>query len=191
MDLDIHLSGIVAGDPDAFAGWVAGAEARLRDSLRPLAARVDTESVLQEALLRVWQVAPRFVPDGKPDGLLRLAVRVARNLAIDEIRRTHAPTVGLEALDNLADPVSPTGNDPLLRQLIAICKGKLAGQPALALAARLASGGADPDEHLAAQLGMRVNTFLQNIARARRALVECLRRSGVELETSYSEGGGR
>jgi RNA polymerase sigma-70 factor (ECF subfamily) len=53
LDLDRHLPAIAAGDPDAFAPWVAGAEPALRDSLRPFAARVDTEAVLQEALLRV------------------------------------------------------------------------------------------------------------------------------------------
>ena len=67
-DLDRHLPGILAGDSSAFATWMAGAEPRLRASLRSFAVQVDTEAVLQETLLRVWQVAPRFVPDGRPDG---------------------------------------------------------------------------------------------------------------------------
>ena len=52
------------------------------------AAVVDVEAVLQESLLRVWQVAPRFDADGGPNGLLRLAIRIARNLAVSELRRT-------------------------------------------------------------------------------------------------------
>lgn len=86
-DLDTHLSAIVAGDADAFGRWVAGAEPRVRGSLASFAAVVDTEAVVQETLLRIWQVAPRFRPDGRPDGLVRLAVRIARNLAVSEVRR--------------------------------------------------------------------------------------------------------
>ena len=54
-DLDIHLTAIAAGDATAFAAWLAGAELPLRRRLRPFASSVDTEAVLQEALLRVWQ----------------------------------------------------------------------------------------------------------------------------------------
>ena len=87
MDLDTHLSAIALGDAGAFGRWLAGAEPRLRDSLRPFAARVDTEALLQETLLRAWQVAPRHAPDGRPNSLLRLSMRIARNLCIDNARR--------------------------------------------------------------------------------------------------------
>jgi len=53
-DLDRHLPAIVAGDAQAFAAWLAGAEPRIRASLRGFAAQVDVEAVLQETLLRVW-----------------------------------------------------------------------------------------------------------------------------------------
>ena len=42
--------------------------------------------------------------------------------------------------------------------------------PGLALLARLEDEGAGPDSSVASRLGMRVNTFLQNITRARRQL---------------------
>ena len=86
-DLDVHLSAIQTGDAAAFGRWVAGAEVRLRLSLRRFATGCDTEAVLQETLLRVWQVAPRVEPDGSPNALLRFAIRVGRNTAISEIRR--------------------------------------------------------------------------------------------------------
>jgi RNA polymerase sigma-70 factor (ECF subfamily) len=174
-DADDQLAGIVAGDADAFARWLAGAEWRLRASLRSFAERVDTEAVLQETLLRVWQVAPRFRPDGRPDGLLRLAIRIARNLAVSELRRDRLEPAELEA----APPPDRPG-DPLLRRAIEECRARLPRQPGLALGARLESGGTEPDELLATRLGMRRNTFLQNIARARRLLAECLRRRGVD-----------
>src|SRR5439155_19081137 len=107
-----------------------GAERRIRDSLRPLAARVDAEAVLQESLLRVWQVAPRFVPDGRPDGLLRLAVRMARNLAFDELRRQRCDPASTAALEAALTAVeSPPPPDPILRRLIAVCRERLAGPP--------------------------------------------------------------
>jgi RNA polymerase sigma factor (sigma-70 family) len=182
--LDDLLPAIGAGDATAFARWLAGTEGRLRDSLRSFAARVDTEAVLQEALIRVWQVAPRFVPDGRPDGLVRLAIRIARNVAVSELRRNRLDPVEIEALERAADDrdeLPPGPADPMLRRTIEDCRRHLPARPAAALAARLQSGGSVPDERLAERLGMRTNTFLQNITRARRLLAECLRRRGVDL----------
>lgn len=184
LDLDVHLAAIVDGDADAFGGWLAGAEPIVRDSLRPLAAVVDAEAVLQEALLRVWQVAPRLVPDGRPNALLRLAIRIARNLAVSELRRTRAAATDPGDLEQvLAAAAAPVAApDPLLREAIAACRDKLPGKPREALDARLADAGARDDDELAASLGMRLNTFLQNITRARRLLADCLRRRGVAID---------
>jgi RNA polymerase sigma-70 factor (ECF subfamily) len=185
-DLDEHLLPIQAGDADAFGHWLAGAEGVLRLGLRSFAARVDTEAVLQEALLRVWQVAPRFVPDGRPNGLLRLALRVTRNMAISAVRRQHGTAfdddAASEALDKEALEQEVRAPDPLLRQVLAACREELPAKPSQALSARLASAGSEPDELLAARLSMRTNTFLQNVSRARKLLAECLRRKGVDLE---------
>ena len=68
LDLDSHLSAIIAGDTAALGRWMASSEQTVRHSLRGFAARVDTESVVQETFLRIWQVAPRFHHDGKPNG---------------------------------------------------------------------------------------------------------------------------
>jgi DNA-directed RNA polymerase specialized sigma24 family protein len=186
-DLDRHLPAIAAGDPDAFERWVSGAEARVRDSLASFAASVDTEGVVQEALLRVWQVAGRFRPDGRPNGLLRLGVRIARNLAVSDLRARGRDVAGDEAevtriLDALAAADVSEAPDPLLRRLIAACLEALPSRPRAALEARLRRGGVEPDEVLAGRLRMRVNTFLQNVCRARKALAGCLKRGGVDLE---------
>ena len=87
IDLDAHLPSIASGDAPAFGRWLAGAEEPVRRSLRSFAAVVDAEAVLLETLLRVWQVAPRVERDGQPNALLRVALRIARNAAIDEVRR--------------------------------------------------------------------------------------------------------
>jgi DNA-directed RNA polymerase specialized sigma24 family protein len=184
IDLDAHLPGIAAGDPDAFARWVAGAEPVLRAALRSLAAHVDVEAVLQEALLRVWQVAPRCHSDGRPNALVRLGARIARNLGLDELRRARSIAVDVEALESALlqqrDP-EPHAPDPLLRAAIEECRRGLPAQPAAALRARLESAGAEPDERLAAQLKMKLNTFLQNVGRARKLLAACLERRGVRV----------
>jgi RNA polymerase sigma-70 factor (ECF subfamily) len=189
IDLDLHLSAIVAGDADAFARWVAGAEPALRRALRPLAAQVDAEAIVQESLIRVWQTAPRFVPDGRPNALLRLGVRIALNLALSERRRMRscaAPEDMIERLFEDAGEVAPAPQpDPLLRRRIEECKDQLPERPALALRERLGSAGGEPDERIAARLGMRPNTFLQNFTRARRLLAACLEQSGLPIEEIF------
>lgn len=178
-ELDVHLAAIIAGDLDAFARWLAGAEPRVRESLRSFAAVVDVEAVLQEALVRVWQVAPRFQPDGRPDGLVRLGVRIARNLAVSELRRQRRGEVFDEAT---AEPTAPVAPDPLLRAAILDCRDKLPPKPRQVLDARLAASGGRDDEDLAEAMGMRLNTFLQNFTRARQLLADCLGKRGIAIE---------
>jgi RNA polymerase sigma-70 factor (ECF subfamily) len=183
-DLDRYLPDIVAGDSAAFGRWVAGAEPRLRASLTSVAGELDAEAVLQECLLRVWQVAPRFVPDGRADGLVRLAIRIARNLAISELRRRRiVPSLAADLVPEASD--AGTTPDPLLRRVIALCREKLPGKPAAALAARL-EGAWRHDVELAATLGMKLNTFLQNVGRARKLLAQCLADNGVDVEVELA-----
>jgi DNA-directed RNA polymerase specialized sigma24 family protein len=179
-DLDVHLPAIAAGDPDAFARWVAGAEPRIRASLWTFAARVDTEAVVQETLLRMWQVAPRVRKDG-PDCLVRLAVRSARNLAISELRRARVRPAEVEELERRSGGVNPVEPDPMLRQLIQGCLDKLPRKPGAAIRARLTASGSRPDPVLCAEVGMTLNTFLQNVRRARLSVAECLKRGGARL----------
>jgi DNA-directed RNA polymerase specialized sigma24 family protein len=190
-DLDVHLPAIAAGDAEAFAAWLAGGERRVRLSLRSFATHVDTEALLQETLLRVWQVAPRVKPDGRPDALLRLAVRTGRNLAVSELRRARLQPVEIDELERAAatlegGPPPDRAGDPFLRQAIVDCHGRLPARPARALDARLESAGSERDVVLADRVGMRPNTFLQNITRARRLIAECLRRRGIDLATELA-----
>jgi len=165
--------------------WMRHAEPALRRSLRRFAAAVDTEAVLQEALLRTWQVAPRVIPDGRPDSLLRMAHTIARNLAVDETRRRRPeavdPSLIAEGIDG-TERHEPKPPDPMLRRVIALCRAKLPPRPGQALAARLSAAGGQPDATLAEALSMSHNAFLQNITRARTLLARCLRKNGVELE---------
>jgi RNA polymerase sigma-70 factor (ECF subfamily) len=184
-----ELRAIAAGDAEAFGRWVAGVESSLRLSLRPFAALVDTEAVLQEALLRVWQVAPRFKPDGKKNALVRFAMTTTRNVALSELRRVLPTATELDTLERELErhqTIAPITPDPHLRAAIAACRQKLPGKPSEAMAARLNSGGGEDDAALAARLGMSLNTFLQNFTRARKFLAECLKKAGVDLDMELS-----
>jgi DNA-directed RNA polymerase specialized sigma24 family protein len=185
-DLDDELAAISAGDPTAFARWMAGAEPTMRLSLRSFAAVVDVEAVLQEALLRTWQIAPRVELDGKPNALLRVGIRIARNLAISERRRARGVPSDEDAIDRAlaGDPdgkTLPVVPDPHLRRAIAKCADALPAQPARALHARIENAGRQDDDTLAERIGMRKNTFLQNFTRARKLVAECLKRHGIDL----------
>jgi len=194
QDRDALLPAIAAGDVQAFAVWLQHAEPRVRLSVARFARAVDTEAIVQETLLRVWQIAPRVTLDPRGDTLVRLGVQIAHNLSIDHIRRERrlARVEQRELLElapaEMDDSPPP---DPLLREVITGCIAKLPSKPSAALRARLASVGADPDETLAARLGMQLNTFLKNIGRARQLLIECLHARGVASTFAVSARGAR
>jgi RNA polymerase sigma-70 factor (ECF subfamily) len=146
---------------------------------------LDTEAVLQETLLRIWQVAPRVELDPRGDALLRLGVRIAHNLAVDHVRRDRrlARAEQLELLQAEANEPAVDGGepDPFLRDAVRRCIEQLPKQPAAALELRIQSQGAAADETLAERLGMQLNTFLKNFGRARQFLLECLKGRGIEL----------
>lgn len=181
IDLDVHHAPIRLGDTAAFARWLAGAEPALRLSLRRFAADVDVEVVLQEALVRAWQFADRVLPDGRPNALLRYTLRVARNLAIDSLRRSgRRPEVDLDEAPELAAPVVAPP-DPRLRTAIEDCVDALPPQPQAALRARLTCDGGRADRDLAEALEMSLNTFLKNVGRARVMVKDCLDGKGVSI----------
>lgn len=188
MEHERHqLALISAGDAAAFGQWASSVEVSLRHTLRPFAERCDTEAVLQEALLRIWQVAPRFEHDGRPNALLRFAVTTARNVAFSELRKTTAEATEVETIQRAIEAqhaVEPVTPDPHLRSALARCREKLPAQPARALAARI--DRADDDHSLAASVAMTLNTFLQNVTRARKLLAECLKKAGIDLDAELT-----
>jgi RNA polymerase sigma-70 factor (ECF subfamily) len=119
--------------------------------------------------------------------LVRLGVQIARNLAVDHVRRARRLEREYEA-EAEAGVVEPGVPDPLLRDVIQGCVERLPKQPATALACRLQNCGALPDETLAEQVGMQLNTFLKNFGRARQLLLECLARANVRLGERVEPG---
>jgi RNA polymerase sigma factor (sigma-70 family) len=182
-DRDYFVQQIAAGDSRAFAQWIGHCEGQLRASLVRYARVVDTEAVVQEALLRLWQTAPAFVFDEKPNGFLRLAIRIARNLAIDSLRKRSETQLAPDA-EEPAELWEPP--DPLLRRMIRRCYDALPHTNQRIFAARIESHGAESDEVLAGKQGMRLNTFLQKFTRARKLIAECLERHGVRIPQELS-----
>src|SRR6266516_4277521 len=110
-----------SGDLEAFAEWVRMVEIPLRRSLRRFARAVDVEVVVQETLLRMWLLAndPQWVLEGD-NASLKVAFRVARNVALEEIRRFRQDRfVNMNTLDSLPEGwVEPEVPEPALGQAI-------------------------------------------------------------------------
>lgn len=168
-----------SGDLEGFADWVRLVEIPLWKGLRRFARVADSEAVVQEALLRMWRLAPSLTLDGE-NASLRFALVLARNIAKDEARRA-GRMVPLEDAEPPVpiDPDPPS--DPGLRAAIRRCLEKLSGRPREALQSRLRQGARLPDRDLAELLGMTLNTFLQNITRARKLMARCLAEQGVSI----------
>jgi DNA-directed RNA polymerase specialized sigma24 family protein len=177
-----------SGDANAFAEWMGMVELPLRRSLGGFAHAVDVEVVVQETFLRMWLVvrdqARRL--EGE-NASLRFALRVARNVAHEELRQTHLyHLIDEEELNTLPEfRLDPEFPDPALRKAIAECMDRLPAQPKAALSVRIRDGHL-PDRSLAEGLRMRPNTFLQNIVRARKLMAACLEKRGVRLERILS-----
>lgn len=165
-----------SGDPEGFADWVRRVELPLRSSLRSFARSVDVEAIVQEGLMRMWILAPTLALSGE-NASLRYAARLMRNLALQEVRR--GSNAGPPVEYQLPDLEPPP--DPLLRRAILECLSRLRDRPRQALLARLAGLQAEADSLLADRLGLKLNTFLQHIVRARKALMACLEGKGVQV----------
>jgi len=170
-----------AGDADAFAEWMKMVEHPLWRSLARFARHIDLEVVVQETFLRMWIVACDLGRHLEGEyASLKFALRVARNVGLEELRRTRCgSTVSFD--EQPEPPVCFDFPDPLLKKTIYRCFDLLPQKPKSAMAARLQDGHL-PDRELAGTLRMTLNTFLQNIVRARKFMAECLEKRGVRLE---------
>ena len=184
-ETDALFARVRAGDREAFAEWAGRIEHPVRASLRPFARGADLEVVLQETLLRMWLLATRSGRELVGENAsLRMALAVARNVAREELRRARrgspVPLEGLENAPELAVDPAPEP-DPGLARAIRECFERLPVRLRSALLKRIAEGAFRSDRELAAELDLKLNTFLQHVVRARRSLAECLGRKGVEL----------
>jgi DNA-directed RNA polymerase specialized sigma24 family protein len=173
-----------SGDADAFAEWMGMVEYPMRRSLAAFARAVDVEVVVQESFLRMWLIAcdPARCLEGE-NASLKFALGLARNVALEELRRTriyqYIDDKSSDALPEIC--IAPEFPDPALRRAIHECLDRLPAKPKTALRARIQDGDL-PDRDLAQDAGMKLNTFLQNIVRARKFMARCLENKGVKLD---------
>jgi RNA polymerase sigma-70 factor (ECF subfamily) len=109
---DEALMAIVAeGDQTAFATLARSESPRLLRFTRSLVVPAEAEEVVQETMLRLWQQAETWQPNGRVSTWLH---QVAYRLCIDRIRRRR-PSVGIEEVqDDLEDP-DPAPDQRLIR----------------------------------------------------------------------------
>lgn len=95
----------------AFANWDRQAAQDLSDRLTPrtlavatrvLGDRAEAEDVTQEAMLRLWRIAPDWQPGSAQ--VSTWLYRVTMNLCIDRRRRARGGSVALDAVAEPADP---------------------------------------------------------------------------------------
>jgi RNA polymerase sigma factor (sigma-70 family) len=181
-EVDSAFAEACRGNPAAFACWIGLVEVPLRLSMRRFLQAVDIEAVLQETLLRMWIYAQERGHELEGESAsLKYAIGMARNLARAEARRTRREaSIPTEDLPEI--PIPPEAHsDPELRRAILECLAKVAARPLRALRARIDFGGYRSDREIASGIGMTLNTFLQNIVRARKQIASCLERRGVSL----------
>ena len=179
---DLAFLAIRGGNSYMFAKWLSMVEAPLRRSLHRYARDLDTEVILQETLTRMWMIGARGKDLQGENASLLLAFGVLRNVRREEERRLKlaGQRDGGRPEDHPdVAACNPAPADAGLRRAIVRCFEKLPGRPRKAMEARLQ--GSTPDRDLAEELGMKLNTFLQNIVRARKVLARCLEESGVRL----------
>ena len=142
-------------------------------SLRILGNRGDAEEATQEAFVKVWQSAGRFLPGrGSAPGWI---VAIARNAAIDRVRARKAPTRDIADMVDLADPgptpeASAAASDD--RRRIEGCLGQLPADRARAVRAAYVEGHSY--DELARAFDVPLNTMRTWLRRALIALRKCL-----------------
>lgn len=148
-------------------------------ALRMLADRAEAEDVTQEAMLRLWRVAP-----GWRQGEARVSTwlhRVVANLATDRLRRRR----GAVGIDEVAEPADPAPSavqrmqgEARLRAL-SDALAALPERQAQAVALRHLEGLANPE--IARIMGIGVEAVESLTARGKRALAALLRGRRAEL----------
>ena len=181
-EIDLLFARVRMGDQRAFAEWMGRVERPIRMSLARFAQAVDVEAIVQETLLRMWVLATRHLRELEGENAsLRFAIGLARNLARSEARRMgrmrFLPPEDLPEMPAEPAPVS----DPGLADAIRDCAGRLTAKLREVLHARVSLGALLHDREIAARLKMKLNTFLQNVVRARQQMRACLERKGAPL----------
>jgi len=172
-----------AGDPQAAQLLLDRLAPRLfRLALRLLGDRAEAEDVVQEAMLRLWRIAPDWQPGAAQPGTW--VYRVAMNLATDRLRRRRSV-----ALDTVAEPAddAPTPLQAMLQadreHALEAALAQLPDRQRQAVVLRHLEGLSNPE--IAALMEIGVEAVESLTARGKRRLADLLapRRDDLGYDT--------
>jgi RNA polymerase sigma-70 factor (ECF subfamily) len=175
-DLAALLRGVAAGDKTALARLYERSSAKLYGiCLRLLGSEAEAEEILQETYLTVWRKAAAFDPS-RASAITWLSV-LARNKALDRLRRRRLTSEPIEAAAELADD-SPTA-DRLAeaaedRVRLASCLGELEERHRILIRAAFVDGATYPE--LAEREQVPLGTMKSWMRRSLLRLRGCLER---------------
>lgn len=149
---------------------------RIRPQMLHMAQRMlgddeEAEDVVQDALLKLWQLRDESVRN--VDGLAKVMVR---NMCLDLIRKRKM-TVGVEELDVVDVPV-PTERDELLDRMLTLVD-KLPTMQQTILRMRHMDGM--EMSAIASMLGTTEEAVRQSLSRARRKVFQQMKKGGFDL----------
>ncbi|RLJ60549.1 RNA polymerase ECF family sigma subunit [Litoreibacter meonggei] len=149
---------------------------------RMLGDLAEAEDVVQEAMLRLWRVAPDWRPgEAKPATWL---YRVVNNLCIDRLRKRQRVSVGLEDMAEPADPAPSAETRLIQTDRMAALDAALAELPdrqRQAVILRHIEGQSNPD--IARIMDISVEAVESLTARGKRMLAKLLASQKEELSS--------
>ena len=169
------LGRVAAHDREAFAAVYKATSAKLWGVvIRILPRRDVAEDVLQDVYVRIWQRAGSFDP-GKASPITWM-VSIARNRAIDEVRRRRPVSIedapeALEVAESGPDPLESAQQSDALRRLKACLEGL---EPERRQMVLLAYYTGLSREELAQRFATPVNTIKTWLHRSLAQLRKCL-----------------
>ena len=176
----------------AFAGGDRGAAMTLTQRLTPrvmgqayrmLGNRAEAEDVTQDAMMRLWKIAPDW--DASRAQVTTWLYRVVANLCTDRLRKS-GRGIALDAVEEPADEAQSAAENMQDTARAAALHSALADLPerqAQAVALRHLEELGNPE--IATIMGTNVRTVESLIARGKRALIEKL--SGRKEELGYED----
>lgn len=175
-DIDKLIARVALRDRAAFAALYDHTSAKLFGiCLRVLSDRGESEEAVQEIYVKIWHNADRYRANGFSP--MTWLITIARNTAIDRLRKRREGQAGLDAAEVLADPAPGPEAQAVAsdeRARLHQCLGTL--DPDRAQAVRRAYLEGDTYAQLSAQYGVPLNTMRTWLRRSLLKLKECLSR---------------
>jgi RNA polymerase sigma-70 factor (ECF subfamily) len=173
-DIENWLARCAMGDRPAFAALYEATSAKLFGiCMRVLKDRTEAEDVLQDIYIKIWRNAGQYRVNGLSP--MTWLITIARNAAIDRLRRRRALSGGSDEIDAQADPAPGPEALAMAASDSARLNGCLAElEETHAQAVRGAYLDGDTYADLAARFDVPLNTMRTWLRRSLLKLRECL-----------------